>query len=249
MGSEYRYSSRPPSILRRSGIQTRPSDGRAARPSGLDWPAWLALIERKRRLLARNQLLNPLPIPPQYFILATYSSFRLDGIDLTEKQVLDACSRAAPGRKLRSRAAQRLRNHSAILHHIENDLRLGQPIKPAAVVRWYTSISSGLSTNALGIEIMTRLEQVARRINAPQLRLQAALQEIVHTHTVLLSDPLFPSFNGILSRLLLRYHLGRCGLPFVVFNPSVRISNVSSEASLTLQVLTAIDESYDLLLV
>jgi hypothetical protein len=248
MGSEYRYSSRPASILRRSGIQTRPSDGHGGRPSGLDWPAWLALIERKRRLFQRNQNLNPAPLPAQYFVLATHSSFALEGIELTAEQVQDSISHGPAQRKFRSRAAQRVRNHVAILHGIENALRVGEPLKTSAVVRWYTSISSGLSTAGLGAAVMTRLENIARRINSPQLRLQPALQEIVQTHADLLSDPLLPSFNGILSRLLLRYHLGRCALPFVVFDPAARVSDVSPETALTLRLLVGIDESYDLLL-
>jgi hypothetical protein len=248
MGSEYRYSARPPSILRRSAVPGSGSNGKSARPSGLDWPAWLALLERKRRLVAQNHAVNSLTTSPHYFFLATYSSFRLDGIDVTEEQVIDACAQTAAQRKLRSRADQRVRNHTAILHHIERTLRIGQSLKSAAVVRWYTSISSGLCNSALGSETMSRLEQIARRINAPQLRLQAALREIVATHAALLVDPLFPSFNGILSRLLLRYQLGRCGLPFVVFNPGARVAHSTPQTSLSLQLLTAIDESYDLLL-
>ena len=38
-------------------------------------------------------------------------------------------------------------------------------------------------------------------------------------HERLLNDPLFPAFNGILSRLLLQAHLAASGLPPVVLDP------------------------------
>jgi hypothetical protein len=134
------------------------------------------------------------------------------------------------------------------LHSIEGTLRNNWPLKSAAVLRWYTSISSGLSTNELGVEKMSRLEQIVRRIDSPQLRLQPSVQEIARTHVELLNDPLFPSFNGILSRLLLRYHLGRCSLPFVIFDEAIPISSLMLEQSLTLSLLASIDESFDSLL-
>jgi hypothetical protein len=245
---KFRHSNRPAPILRRSGVQTRSPDDRRGRPAGLDWPAWLAIIERKRRLFHRHQSLKPTPLPARYFLLATYASFKLEGIDLTEKHVSDAASHGPPQRKFRSRSAQRIRNHVAILRHIENRLRIGQPLKTSAVIRWYTSISSGLSTTLPGQQTLSRLEHVARRINSPQLRLRPALQEVVQTHQDLLADPLFPSFNGILSRLLLRYHLGRCSLPFVIFDPAGQGSEPATPTSFTLQLLTAIDESYDQLM-
>jgi hypothetical protein len=64
----------------------------------------------------------------------------------------------------------------------------------------------------------------------------------------LLVDPLFPGFNGILSRLLLRYHLGRCGLPFVIFDNNFAPSAHNSEPHLTLKLLEAVDETYQALL-
>jgi hypothetical protein len=246
MSGHRRHTSRPAILVRRPGIQRRTT--RCSRPAGLDWPAWLELIERKRRLLTRNQSNHALPIPSQYVLLATCSTFRLEGIELSDADVVDACSRGPARRKFRSRTAQRIRNHVAILHTIEDAIRLGQPLSVRAVVRWYTSISSGLSTTALAAQTMARLEHVARRINSPQLRLQLALQEIAGTYYQLLIDPVFPSFNGIISRLLLRYHLGRCGLPFVVFDPAWRAFDVSPETALTIQLLDAIDQSYDWML-
>jgi hypothetical protein len=62
------------------------------------------------------------------------------------------------------------------------------------------------------------------------LRLAAAIPEIASLHVTLLADPLVPSFNGILSRLLLRYHMGRCNLPAVVFDPAMDTRAASADA-------------------
>jgi hypothetical protein len=220
-----------------------------AKPVSIDWPAWVERIDRKRRAAHRNYNHDkPAPPPQSYYVNTTVSSFRLEGIDCSIHEAYDAIEHGAARRKFRSRAAQRIRNHVAILHSIEATLRNNWPLKSAAVLRWYTSISSGLSTNELGFEKMSRLEQVVRRIDSPQLRLQPAIQEIARTHAELLSDQLFPSFNGILSRLLLRYHLGRCGLPSVVFDEAIPLSSLAIEQSLAMCLLGAIDESYDTLL-
>jgi hypothetical protein len=214
----------------------------------LDWPAWLAVIERKRRLLQRRQSIVASPVPGDYFLDATCSNFALDGITIARAEVIAALGHNAGQRKLRARAAQRIRNHIAILHSIEAALRLIAPLKSSAVIRWYTSISSGLSMTALSDERMIRLDHIIRRINSPQLRLQPALQDIVRTHGELLADPLFPSFNGILSRLLLRYHLGRCALPFALLDGGATHAGHPHEVRLTLQLLNGIDRSFDLLL-
>jgi len=251
-------------LRRRTSIPNRRPPDDAISPSRralLDWPMWLGLIERKRRVLQRQLSLhggtNGAPatfavagVPIDLLSQATRSNFQLDRIVVSDHEVADALAPGAAGRKFRSRTAQRIRNHIAILYSIENGVRIGQPLKCSIILRWYTSISSGLSMTSLGVERMARLDQVARRINSPQLRLQPAIQEIVRGHMEFLTDPLFPSFNGILSRLLLRYHLGRCGLPFVVFGETPHPSNssVPSEASITLQLLNAIDRTYDLLL-
>jgi hypothetical protein len=249
-----RHTTRPPLVVRRRSTvpSRRTPNGQSSggRPASLDWPAWLQLIERKRRLLTRQQSLTPIsPTPIEYLVQATASNFKLDGIALTPQEVTAALERGPAGRKFRSRTAQRIRNHVAILHSIENAIRIGQPLKTSAIIRWYTSISSGLSMTSLGSERMSRLDQIARKINSPQLRLQPAIQDIIRAHRELLIDPAFPSFNGILSRLLLRYHLGRCNLPFVIFDDAnVTIPASLSEVGLTLQLLTAIDRSYEMLL-
>jgi hypothetical protein len=246
MGIQKRHTV-PVSILKKASIPRRRAPG-DARPNSLDWPAWLGLLDRKRRLLQRSTATPPASVPEDYFVAATCGSFVLEGIDVTEPEVIDALTRGAAQRRFRSRTAQRVRNHVAVLRTIEIALRIGQPLKTAAVVRWYTSISSGLSVAPLSNERMSRLDQIARRINSPQLRLQPAIQEIVRTHLELLVDPLFPGFNGILSRLLLRYHLGRCGLPFVTFSDTFAPAAHNTEPHITLKLLEAVDETYQLLL-
>jgi hypothetical protein len=170
---------------------------------------------------------------------------------MEERDVLLALAPPSPGvgrQSLRSRAGQRVRNHVSILHRIESSLRLGEPLKAAVVVRWYTIIGSGLINAALSDTTIARLDQVVRRINSPQLRLQAALADTARLHVQLLNDPLVPSFNGILSRLLLRYNLGRIGLPPVVFDPQADAPKLLDETMLLARILELIHESYDLLL-
>jgi hypothetical protein len=185
--------------------------------------------------------------------LGTLASFRLEGLDVDDATVLAALNPGVvrSGRDhnhVRSRLSMRIRNHVAILHRIERGLHHGESLKTAAVVRWYTLIASGLSITALDEPTMSRLDQLVRRINSPHLRLQPAVQEIARLHAQSLADPLVPGFNGILARLLLRYHLGRCGLPPVVFHPDTDGSVLTDENTLLGRLLELIDESYDLLL-
>lgn len=230
---------------RQLGVRRRPPG--EARPAALDWPAWIALIERHRRNLARgNGAFHP-PLA-EYFVAATCSSFALEGIDCTDQEVIDAITQGFAQRKFRSRASQRVRNHVAILHSIEKSLELNYPLKSAAVLRWYTSIGSGLSPSALGHDKMARLEQIIGRINSPQLRLQPAIQEVARTYGELLADPLFPSFNGLLARLLLRFHLGRCGLPGIVFEDAQGQAHWQKGDTGSLALLQAIELSYQGLL-
>jgi len=131
---------------------------------------------------------------------------------------------------------------------MEAALRLGALLKAGGVVRWYTSVSCGLSTTSLDDATMGRIDAVARRINSPQLRLQPAVKEVARLHAQVLSDPIVPSFNGILARLLLRYHLGRCNLPPAIFAVDTQPVELSEEPSLLPRLLTAIDASYDMML-
>jgi hypothetical protein len=61
----------------------------------------------------------------------------------------------------------------------------------------------------------------------------------------LLSDPFVPSFNGILARLLLQCHIGRCGLPVVVLDPQTDARVFESENSVLNAILHAVDASFD----
>ena len=195
-------------------------NGEARRGGAIDWPRWLRLVERKRKLTTRTEH-HSRALPDSILQLGTLASFKLEGIELDDATAIAALQpgNQKPGREhnhFRSRLAMRIRNHVAILHRIERGLHHGESLKTAAVVRWYTLISSGLSTTSLDEPTMSRLDQLVRRINSPHLRLQPAVQEIARLHAQSIADPLVPGFNGILARLLLRYHLGRCGLPPVV---------------------------------
>jgi hypothetical protein len=159
--------------------------------------------------------------------------------------VAKALAVGSAGRAFRSRSAQRIRNHVAILRSIDQALRIGQPLRSSAVLRWYTSISSGLSTTALDAATMTRLDLAVRRINSPQLRLQPAVQEIATLHASLLADPLVPSFNGILSRLLLHFHLGRCKLSPILFDPTEDPARMADERRLLAILLPLIQASLE----
>ncbi|HEY8669006.1 MAG TPA: hypothetical protein VIL86_20320 [Tepidisphaeraceae bacterium] len=193
-----------------------PRRPRGARPGEIDWPSRLRTLERQRRLLQRGVEQPRRADLAEHFAHATFCSFLLEGLQVSQAEVLATLETTPQQRTLRSRQALRIRNHVSILRHIENALLAGEPLCAGGVVRWYTSISCGLCTAALDGPSVARLEQIVRQINSPQLRLQPALQEIAALHSTLLSDPLVPGFNGILARLLLRYHLGRCSLPGVV---------------------------------
>jgi hypothetical protein len=177
--------------------------------------AALRRIERQRRLLHRAHP-KGVVLPIELLGRITYSSFRLENLSISERDVAEALSCGAGRRALRPPHLLRVRNHVAILRHIQKATRRGQELKLAAVVRWYTSISCGLS---MGVDLSRadRLGQFLRRINSPQLRLQQAVADVAQVHAQLTADPMFPGFNGILARLLLQYHLARCRLPMVTF--------------------------------
>jgi hypothetical protein len=210
----------------------------------IDWPAWLRQIERKRRRLAAMNPRRPMPLPPSHFAAITCTSFQLDGIQIDDQQVAAAVSRGSAKNPMRSRSTQRIRNHLAILHRIASAVRSGQPLKTQTVLRWYTSISCGLSNAALDESSMNRFDAIVRRINSPQLRLQPAVAEIAHLHASLLIDPFVPSFNGILARLLLQYHLGRCGLPPILFDSQSDAGLGHDEPLLLSRILDGIDSTY-----
>lgn len=184
-----------------------------------------------------------------YYLAATDASFRLEGLNLPAGDVADALARGgAAARAFRSRQQQRVRNHVAILRHLEHLLRRGATLRSADVVRWYTSIACGLSTTRLDEPTTSRLEGLVRQLNSPHLRLRPAIQEIARLHRQVLTDPVVPSFNGILARLLLRYHLGRCGLPPVLFVPNQDAGWMLDEPRLLARLLDLIHHTYAALL-
>jgi hypothetical protein len=196
-------------------LPARSVAGRLHTPD-IHWPGWIRDVERKRRQIDRA----PRPMPWWIYRDSTVSSFKLEGLEASPLDV-DAAARAADQtrRTLRSPGRQRIRNHLAVLLAIDRQLRRHVTLNIDFVVRSYTSLSGGLSTQQLTASAMRRIESAVRQINSPQLRLQPAVQEIAALHCELLNDDIFPSFNGIIARLLLRYHLGTCALPPVVFDP------------------------------
>jgi hypothetical protein len=127
-------------------------------------------------------------------------------------------------------------------------MRHCQPLDPGIVVRWYTSISCGLSSAQLDEPTLSRLTRVVLQINSPHLNVRPALEEIARLYVELTSDPIVPSFNGILSRLLLGCHLGRCGLPPVLFDPKRDRARPDSANNQLGRLLEMVQESYDALL-
>jgi hypothetical protein len=212
----------------------------------IDWARWLRLIQRKRRMASRPNSPTAATSPTQFFAAVTLSSFQLEGIPLNPAEVAQAVTHGAAGKGFRSRSTQRIRNHVAILRRIEKSLRAGASLTSQTVIRWYTSISCGLSLASLDETNMTRLDNVVRRINSPQVRLQPAITEIARVHAHLNADPLVPSFNGILARLLLQYHLGRCGLPRVLFDPSDS-TLLADEPRLLKRILELVDAAYEMI--
>lgn len=212
---------------------------------GEDKAAALRRIERKRRLVQRAF--------PDGFVLSsellgriTCGSFCLEALSITEREVREALSCGAGRRAFRPPQLLRIRNHVAILRHIQKSTRRGQELKVPVVVRWYTSVSCGLS---MGVDLARagRLEQCLRRINSPQLRLQQAITDVAEVYAQLTSDPIFPGFNGILARLLLQYHLARCRLPLVTFDANNARANLA-DANFERVLLEMISDAYDALL-
>ncbi|MFT3789360.1 MAG: hypothetical protein QM770_24805 [Tepidisphaeraceae bacterium] len=208
-----------------------------------DLQSWAKGIDRLRLAHPRSAF-----APSDKFLVAcTYGSFRLEGITLALPDAETAIARDNKHRGFRSRLGQRLRNHAAILLSIERLLKQSRStlLKSRTVLGWYTAISSGLSHTMPAGPDMARLDSVVRRVNSPHLRLGPAIQEIVELHVELLHDAIVPSFAGLLSRLILHYHLGRCGLLPVIFDPD-RDSGAAfaTHASAQRRIMDLVDESY-----
>ena len=150
----------------------------------------------------------------------------------------------AAARACRTCQARRIRNHAAILRQIERLLRDGRALTAGAVIRWYTLVACGLSCGLFDEQTACRLDRIVSAMNSPQLRLGPALRDIAAVHVRLLEDPFVPGFNGIVARLLLRYHLGRCGLPPVLFD-AADTTVPSSAVMLLPKLLELLLESYD----
>jgi hypothetical protein len=212
-----------------------------------DWNLWLRLIERKRRLLARLWPLGR-PFSISFYLAMTVASFRLDGLEVGDADATESLAHSPRRDHIRSRLSQRIRNHLAILRSIQRLLAAGQALTVSMVVRWYTSISCGLSNSSLTQATMDRIAGVVSRMSSPRLRLQPAVQEVAVLHAQLMADPLVPSFNGIMTRLLLCYHLGRCGLPPILFDPAADGQILANDAKLLPRMMDLIDMSYSLML-
>ena len=203
-------------------------------------------IERKRRMLSR--LLSRRP-PIELFVRLTWSSFAMEQLTVDPLEVADAIGAGSGPRRFRQPRVLRIRNHVAVLRRIERAVKRGEALKCGTVLRWYTSISCGLSIAAVVDEgRIGRIEECLRRINSPHLHLQQAVSEAASLHAQLLSNPIFPGFNGILARLLLQYHLARCGLPPVAFDPQRDRETVKQARLLSARLVDLIEESYDWLL-
>jgi hypothetical protein len=216
-------------------------------PERIDWPTWLRTIERKRRRLIRDGGRWQRLSRPQLLRIAL-ASFRLEGIAIESTLAEDAAATRSRRGGVRTRLAQRLRTHLAILLRIERSLRRVEPLKSGSVLHWYTLLAHGLSTTMLADEKLERLDHFVRRINSPHLRLQPAIQEIVSLHVQALADELVPSFNGMIARLLLHYHLGRCGLPPVTFDPARDRPHLLDQPVLLARVLELVNGGFDELL-
>jgi hypothetical protein len=225
----------------------QPVPATSAQPSPGDWSVWLRLIERQRRMLARMWPAG-WKLSIAFLVRMTVVSFRLDGVEVTEIQATEALHALPARRPVRTRLSQRIRSHLAILRQIQRLLSTGQSLTVSAVMRWYASISCGLCTSSLTAATMDRLSAVVSHISSPRLRHQPAVQEVAGLHAQLMADPLVPSFNGIMTRLLLCYHLGRCGFPPVLFDPVADRAILAQEAQLLPRLMELIDASYAMML-
>lgn len=209
---KHRSHTRPQSQFTWSDLDRHPGEPRGPAPGETDPAGPIRQIERIRQRWQR-------PREDLAFLgKTTLISLRLEGLEAGEGDVIGAMMNGGVRGDLRSRRAQLVRNHVAIQLQVERLLRNAVPLKPSHILSWYASLCSGRPTTGLDAAGLTRLEQVSRQVNSPPLHLQAALSDIATLHADLLHDPLVPSFEGMLARLLLQYHLGRCGLPMILFD-------------------------------
>jgi len=80
---------------------------------------------------------------------------------------------------------------------------------------------------------------------ASSLGAQVAVEDAAQLHHRLLTEAFVPAFNGIVARVVLHYHLSRCGLPAVIFDPAVDRATPTDEPSLTRRLMHLIAARYD----
>lgn len=175
----------------------------------------LRSIEQARGRLPRRDWSLPRP----FLVDATSASFRIDGIPVTVEQVTRALGHQQAVRAFRSPLSNRLRAHAAILRCIERIVAADKPLRATHLYRWYAGLSAGLSAGAGIGDDAGRASEVVARANLPTSRLSTALADVLQLYDDIMSRPIVPSYNGIIARLVLNLHLGRCGLLPVIVEP------------------------------
>src|SRR5580704_2274776 len=78
----------------------------------IDWPRWLRVIQRKRRMAAKpdapRDIARTTPPPAEYFAIATLRSFQIEGIPLNQSEFTRAMARGWGTSGLRVRTDQRV---------------------------------------------------------------------------------------------------------------------------------------------
>lgn len=174
----------------------------------------LRRIEQARARLPRRDWTLPRP----FLVDATSASFRIDGIPVTVEQVTRALGHRQSVRAFRSPLSNRLRAHAATLRCIERILAADEPLRPSHLYRWYAGLSAGLGAGF--IDDAGRAAEVTARANLPTTRLATALADVLQLYAEMMSRPIVPSYNGIVARLVMNLHLGRCGLLPVIVEPA-----------------------------
>ena len=187
--------------------------GPSLRRTSRERPVTLRSIEQARARLPRRDWLLPRP----FLVDATSASFRIDGIPVTIEQVTRALGHQQSVRAFRSPLSIRLRAHAAILRCVERIVAADRPLRPANLYRWYAGLSAGLGVGRA--DDARRAADVVARANLPTVRLSTALADILELYDDVMKNPIVPSYNGIIARLLLNLHLGRCGLLPVIVEP------------------------------
>jgi len=211
-------------------------------PSPAELGGQLRRLERKRR---GPGTATTRPLADDFYLAFTCASFRLEQIEIDEPAAAAALRASPRVGQLRPRSQRRIRNHVAILRTIEHAVRRGDVLKADAVVRWYTSIGCGLSITGIEPAAHDRLTRCLDRIHSPQLRLRQALADAAALHVQLVNDPLFPSFNGLIARLLLHLHLRRCGLPGVTLDRPTDATALQVASALEARLAELVSRAYD----